>query len=41
VIYSRDARDKLVFRVEAVPDPGAKEARLIPGLPLDVHLPGE
>ena len=41
VIYSRDSRKKLVFRVEAVPVPGAKEPRLIPGLPLDVHLPGQ
>lgn len=41
VIYSRESRDKLVFRVEAVPVPGAQDARLIPGLPLDVHLPGE
>ncbi len=37
VIYSRGSREKLVFRVEAVPV--AEQAGLIhPGLPIDVHL---
>lgn len=38
VIYSNDARAKLVFRVEAEPLPGAV---LRPGQPVDVHLAGE
>jgi HlyD family secretion protein len=33
IIYSREARDRLVFMVEARPDNGA---RLVPGLPVDV-----
>ena len=33
VIYSREARDRLVFMVEARPDDGG---RLVPGLPVDV-----
>jgi HlyD family secretion protein len=33
IIYSREARDRLVFMVEARPDNGAS---LIPGLPVDV-----
>lgn len=38
VIYSRETRAKLVFRVEASPQPG--EARsLHPGLPMDVRFP--
>ena len=37
VIYSRESRSKLVFRVEAVPDPD-DAARLHPGLPMDVRL---
>lgn len=37
VIYSRGSREKLVFRVEAVPDP-AQAASLRPGLPVDVHV---
>lgn len=37
VIYSRGSREKLVFRVEAVPDP-EQAASLRPGLPVDVHL---
>lgn len=37
VIYSRGSREKLVFRVEAVPDP-AQAATLRPGLPVDVRL---
>ena len=37
VIYSLGSREKLVFRVEAVPAPG--QAQLLrPGLPVDVHL---
>lgn len=36
VIYSEQARDKLVFRVEAAPDPAAA-ASLRPGLPVDVR----
>lgn len=39
VIYSREARDRLVFMVEARPDDGG---RLVPGLPVDVApLEGE
>lgn len=38
LIYSRDSRDKLVFRVEAVPLAG--QPLLPPGLPLAVSLPG-
>ncbi len=34
VIYSRNARDRLVFMVEARPDNGAA---LVPGLPVDVY----
>ena len=37
VIYSHGSREKLVFRVEAVPDP-AQAATLRPGLPVDVRL---
>ncbi|MBE0627495.1 MAG: HlyD family efflux transporter periplasmic adaptor subunit [Burkholderiales bacterium] len=39
VIYSRGSREKLVFRVEAVPEP-EKAATLRPGLPVDVRLTG-
>ena len=38
VIYSKDSRAKLVFLVEARPDP-ADAARLHPGQPVDVTLP--
>lgn len=38
VIYSRDSRSKLVYLVEARPDP-AEAARLKPGQPLDVVAP--
>jgi len=37
VIYSNEARDKLVFMIEAVPDSAAR-AVLKPGMPLDVLL---
>lgn len=37
VIYSRGSREKLVFRVEATPDP-AQAGQLHPGLPVDVRL---
>jgi len=37
IIYSRGSREKLVFRVEAAPDP-EQAAQLRPGLPLDVRL---
>lgn len=37
VIYSRGAREKLLFRVEAVPTPSAALS-LRPGLPVDVRL---
>ncbi len=37
VIYSRDSRAKLVFLIEAVPEP-AIAARLNPGQPVDVRL---
>ena len=37
VIYSRGSREKLVFRVEAVPAPD-QAAALRPGLPVDVRL---
>ncbi len=37
VIYSREARQKLVFRVEAKPEP-ADAAALHPGQPVDVEL---
>jgi HlyD family secretion protein len=37
VIYSRGSREKLVFRVEAVPAP-EQAATLRPGLPVDVRL---
>ncbi len=36
VIYSSQSRAKLVFRVEAAPDPG--QAPLNPGQPVDVRL---
>ena len=36
VIYSRDSRQKLVFRVEAAPD-AQQAATLRPGLPIDVR----
>lgn len=39
VIYSRDSREKLVFRVEAAAPPELA-ALLRPGLPIDVHLAG-
>ena len=39
VIYSRGSREKLVFRVEAVPAP-EQAATLRPGLPVDVQLTG-
>lgn len=39
VIYSRESRQKLVFRVEAVPAP-EQAARINPGLPVDVQLVG-
>lgn len=39
VIYSRGAREKLVFRVEAQPTP-EQAAALRPGLPMDVRLVG-
>jgi len=38
VIFSRETRAKLVFRVEARPDP-AQAGRLTPGLPLEVVSP--
>ena len=37
VIYSRESREKLVFRVEAVPDV-KQAANLRPGLPVDVRV---
>jgi HlyD family secretion protein len=37
VIYSRGSREKLVFRVEAVPVP-EQAPGLRPGLPVDVRL---
>lgn len=37
VIYSRGSREKLVFRVEAAPNP-EQAANLRPGLPVDVRL---
>jgi HlyD family secretion protein len=37
VIYSRGSREKLVFRVEALPPPD-QAAHLRPGLPVDVRL---
>lgn len=37
VIYSRGSRERLVFRVEAAPNP-EQAANLRPGLPLDVRL---
>jgi HlyD family secretion protein len=40
VIYSRGSREKLVFRVEAVPAP-EQAATLRPGLPVDVRLAGQ
>lgn len=39
VIYSRGSREKLVFRVEAAPQP-EQAARLRPGLPIDVRIAG-
>jgi len=38
VIYSKDSRAKMVFLVEARPDP-AQAARMHPGQPVDVKLP--
>lgn len=38
VIYSREQRKKLVFLVEARPEP-ADAAKLRPGQPMDVHVP--
>ncbi len=38
IIYSREARDRLVFMVEARP---AQGARLVPGLPVDVYAIGD
>ena len=38
VIYSREQRRKLVFLVEARPEP-ADAAKLRPGQPMDVHVP--
>lgn len=40
VIYSRGSREKLVFRVEAMPAP-EQAATLRPGLPVDVRLAGQ
>lgn len=40
VIYSRGSREKLVFRIEAAPDP-AQAPTLRPGLPVDVRLEGQ
>ncbi|OGT88284.1 MAG: secretion protein HlyD [Gammaproteobacteria bacterium RIFOXYA12_FULL_61_12] len=40
VIYSRDSREKLVFRVEATVPP-EQAAALRPGLPVDVGLAGD
>ena len=40
VIYSRGSREKLVFRVEAVPD-GAQALSLRPGLPADIEIKGQ
>ena len=37
VIYSRGSREKLVFRVEAVPS-SEQATMLRPGLPVDVRL---
>lgn len=37
VIYSQGARDKMVFRIEAVPTP-QDALRLRPGLPMDVQI---
>ena len=37
IIYSKGSREKLVFRVEAAPDP-QQAATLPPGLPVDVRL---
>jgi HlyD family secretion protein len=37
IIYSRGSREKLVFRIEATPQPDQVQ-RLHPGLPLDVRL---
>ena len=39
IIYSKGSREKLVFRIEATPDP-QQAATLLPGLPVDVRLPG-
>jgi HlyD family secretion protein len=38
VIYSQGSREKLVFRVEAVPEAVDEARRLRPGLPVDVRL---
>ena len=37
IIYSKGSREKLVFRIEAMPDP-QQAATLHPGLPVDVRL---
>jgi HlyD family secretion protein len=37
IIYSKGSREKLVFRIEAAPDP-QQSAKLNPGLPVDVRL---
>ena len=39
VIYSKGSREKLVFRIEALPEP-EQATRLRPGLPVDVRLLG-
>lgn len=39
VIYSQSTREKLVFRVEAYPEP--KQDALHPGLPMTIHLTGQ
>jgi HlyD family secretion protein len=38
VIYSQGSREKLVFRVEAQPEP-QDALHLRPGLPVEVRLP--
>ena len=37
IIYSKGSREKLVFRIEAAPDP-QQAPTLNPGLPVDVRL---
>ena len=37
VIYSKERREKLLFRIDARPEPGASP--LLPGLPVTVVLP--